>query len=514
MISTVKWVSQGASLRTPLRSELVDLYNPDIDVAVDDSSNFLELKENEKKKKKLNGNKNEHRKKKDKDTSSELDDEDSKIIKKYGLDEYESEPTFGEFDLTLSQYVDKSKVANEKRDGEESISSDLWSSELDEIKIESTDNLILIPNISEDVSSLDVYVREKNGDIYIHHNIFLDGLATCIEVVTNETISELYMPKKETPSKNYVAVGNSDSMIDIWNLDIIDAVCPVLVLGPQKNKHTSSVKIKKNVHTGTITSMSTSKCYPNLLLSGSTDSTIKLWDISGDTRKAVTSYGHHKNDVQSISWHPNDSTVVLSGGMDKCCYAFDTRTSVSAMKFKTKYSVECAKWDPFDDYKFFVGQESGLVLLYDVRNNSKPIITLDAHYGAVTSIEVCPLTRGLISTGSVDGTIKLWKFSDNSACFLSSKSPKIGKILSMEFNPNRPTVLLAGGNKSMFVTWDISSTQAFRENFADISDSIEMSETPFKKISCYNFSKPNNSDVSDDDSSVLSDDDNSNISED
>lgn len=64
--------------------------------------------------------------------------------------------------------------------------------------------------------------------------------------------------------------------------------------------------------------------------------------------------------------------------------------------------------------------ENGLIHYYDTRKmSSEPtkmdsgsVFTLSAHDGPVSGFDVSPHVRGCISTGSSDGTVKIWNVNE------------------------------------------------------------------------------------------------------
>jgi periodic tryptophan protein 1 len=108
--------------------------------------------------------------------------------------------------------------------------------------------------------------------------------------------------------------------IEIWNLDLTEAVEPDVTLGGEiaqnskkkkaKKFSNTSKKYKEGSHTDSVLSLSLNPTHSNILASGSVDSTVKIWDLN--SAKSVHTCDHHQNRVNKVQWNPKDPTVILS----------------------------------------------------------------------------------------------------------------------------------------------------------------------------------------------------------
>jgi WD40 repeat protein len=104
-------------------------------------------------------------------------------------------------------------------------------------------------------------------------------------------------------------------------------------------------------------------------------------------------------------------------------------------------------------------QHNGVVVAYDVRTPDKPLWSLAAHASATTSVAASALAEGLLATGSLDKTVRLWDVRAGAAAaaptLLSSKALAIGQVFSVSFFPDRPHLLAAGGSTGVLALWDV-----------------------------------------------------------
>lgn len=180
---------------------------------------------------------------------------------------------------------------------------------------------------------------------------------------------------------NYIAVGTMEPEIEIWSLDVVEAMYPDMVLGrpdktaahvatplgtgKKKRKKTKHRAISSAYHVDAVLSLSWNRTHRNLLASASADRTVKLWDLSRDPtisaqgdegQGALRSFEVHKDKVQSVQWNDKEPSVLLTGSYDRTVRTFDSRAPDAGVGAVVGADVEAIRWDPWEAHSFYVSQ--------------------------------------------------------------------------------------------------------------------------------------------------------------
>ncbi|EPX75101.1 WD repeat protein [Schizosaccharomyces octosporus yFS286] len=398
-------------------------------------------------------------------TAEEIDDE----LKEYQLDNYDEEDE-EEQDDSLSAFSNiKGIQYHENGENDPYVTMDAQEEEemeREEMQIYPTDNLLLAARTEDNMSHVEVYLYESEEEnLYVHHDFLLPSFPLCLEWLDYKVGTS-----DDTPG-NYVAVGTFDTEIEIWNLDVVDAVYPAAVLGASGASSTSTKKKKKapkvnpETHTDAVLALSSNRNAHNLLASGSADSSIKLWDLASCT--CVKSFTYHTDKVSSLSWHPKMPSVLLSGSYDKTARIADLRADAAPLTITIDSDVENVAWDPHNENNFYIGSDAGILYYCDARDMSKPVWQLQAHDGPISCMSVNANIPNLIATGSTDRMVKLWNTSDNTPKLAVSRDLDIGRVFTCAFIPDEPVAfqLAASGSKGLVRVWDTATNSGVRRAF-------------------------------------------------
>ncbi|PWN53313.1 WD40 repeat-like protein [Violaceomyces palustris] len=266
--------------------------------------------------------------------------------------------------------------------------------------------------------------------------------------------------------------------------------------GKKKRRVPKARIANPDYHVDAVLSLSWNPMARNLLASASADKTVKLWDLSrpntGSDSRAFRSFDCHTDKVQSVSWQAGapgsqgtgNPAVLLTGSYDKTIRVFDTRSPETAVVANIGADVEAVRWNGWRENQFLVSLETGIVQSFDARylpsvSQNTPttvtptVFTLAAHDSACTSLDISPHIPGCIVTGGSDKMIKVWNLdeSDNGSVkgvsMVTSRDLDVGKVFSVTFCPDEPLTLAAAGSKGKLQIWDTLSNVGVRKTFGD-----------------------------------------------
>ncbi|KAJ3676908.1 hypothetical protein LUZ60_002632 [Juncus effusus] len=350
--------------------------------------------------------------------------------------------------------------------------------EMEDLTIKPTDSVILCARNEDEVNLLEVCIFEESEDgetnMYVHHDVILPAFPLAL--------AWMDCRPQGGEKGNFVAVGMMDPAIEIWDLDLIDEVQPVLTLGgvsKKKKQKGKKKKYKKGSHRGSVLGLAWNKEVRNVIASASEDKTVKIWDVAQE--KCVVTLEHHTDKVQSVAWSRSSPELLLTGSFDKFVALMDMKSNNESARWQVEADVENLVWDPHNEHAFIVSLENGTVQCFDKRAASKPTFTLHAHEKAVCSVSFCPSAPNFLATGSMDKMVKLWDISNNQPSCVAAQNIKAGAIFTISFSDDNPFLLAIGGSKGKLQVWDTLTEQGVANKFGKYSNSkpkIDLNPNP------------------------------------
>jgi periodic tryptophan protein 1 len=358
------------------------------------------------------------------------------------------------------------------------IEADSEDEDADDDEIRRTDALLCVAITEDDFSHLEVQLLSDDGNVYTHHDITLPEFPLCLAWMDCPP----YLQEGGQQSLgNYIAVGTFDSAIEIWNLDVLDPLEPTATLGgidtsATKKKHkkhkNKAPKLKEGSHDGHVLCMSWNKNIRQVLCSGSSDKTVKIWDVT--TQVCSHTFTHHTDKVQAVQFHPsaNESWLLATGSFDRTVALVDCRTASVATKYGLPSDIEAMAWDPFNSSRLYVSTESGHICCIDVRQQGSPLFTFQAHEKAVSSLSFSASVPGMLATASVDKVVKVWDSASEAEVpqLIAYKSMNIGKLFTLQYYPNNPFLLACAGDKGQVAFWESDEVKEIEERFSSRVD--------------------------------------------
>jgi periodic tryptophan protein 1 len=442
MISTLAWIKQGIPIEEPKKQVLNDEEYAEIMGRI---SKELETAKNSKS---------------SKEETNENKSEDSSL----GSEEELSDSGDALFQ-DVKKLTMKDEIIGEGIEEEE-------EEDLADLQISPSDRLLVCGRTEDEVSYLDVYVYEEDDkNLFVHHDLMIPTFPLAVSPINTKL-------QAEDEGQNFLAIGTFDPDIEIWNLDVIDASFPTIILkGQPKTEDSSSKKDKKNKkanknidpnggHSDAVMTMSWNPSNPDYLLSGSADKTIKLWNLK--TQKVEKTFSHHSDKVQTIQWSLHEPSVFASAGYDKKLFVTQVTTGeVLELDSELPCDPECLVWDPHHPGVLALSLEDGSVRFYNISSENRLLFTISCHLSSCTSISFNPFVPGLLLTAGSDKFLKIWSFvldgSEEVKCLIEWEE-SLGKIFAASFCADNPWLIAAAGSKAtlkVFNLIDFSTTKEF-----------------------------------------------------
>jgi len=361
-------------------------------------------------------------------------------------------------------------------DGFDEISDE----EEEDFTIHQTDALIACTTAQDDFSNIEVYIFDEiSQSLYVHHDIMLSAYPLCIE----------WLPLKTNQKANYAIVGSFLPEIEIWNLDIQDALEPDLTLGKvdaedsdkyyKKNLKKKKKNLSKNknnadlkyVHTDAVISLNVNPFNCASLVSGGADSKVLFWDLNANPSKAVNSVSVHTDKVQCVKWNKREDNVLLTGSFDKTIKLFDPRSPENPPSLSLSSDIESLDWSSVNKNLFLSSYENGKIDLWDMRKFDT-IASFQAHKKAATSVTFSNKYEGLFASVGSDSHVKIWDagiVADNTT--INSAEPMLicekfvkkttGELFCAKFSEDLDYTLAVGGSNGELFIWQLEENPAF-----------------------------------------------------
>jgi len=185
-------------------------------------------------------------------------------------------------------------------------------------------------------------------------------------------------------------------------------------------------------------------------LSGSWDSTLRLWDLNFGT--TTRRFVGHTRDVLSVAFSA-DNRQIVSGSRDKTIKLWNTLG-------ECKYTIEenghtewvsCVRFSPNSQNPTIVsGGWDKLVKVWNLQN-CKLKTNLVGHTGYVNTVTISP-DGSLCASGGKDGTVRLWVLNEGKHLYSLDGGDIINSLI---FSPTR--YWLCAATQSSVKIWDLES---------------------------------------------------------
>ncbi|XP_001638394.3 U5 small nuclear ribonucleoprotein 40 kDa protein [Nematostella vectensis] len=195
----------------------------------------------------------------------------------------------------------------------------------------------------------------------------------------------------------------------------------------------------------------------NTMFTASTDKTVALWDY--ETGARMKRLKGHTSFVNSCCPSRRGMQYVVSGSDDSTIKLWDTRKRGCAQTFQNVFQVTAVAFSDASD-QIFSGGIDNEIKVWDLRKNDV-LYKMSGHTDTVTGVQLSPDGSFLLSN-SMDNTVRMWDvraFAPMERClkvFLGAQHNFEKNLIKCSWSPDG--LMIAAGSADRFVyVWDTNS---------------------------------------------------------
>ncbi len=164
----------------------------------------------------------------------------------------------------------------------------------------------------------------------------------------------------------------------------------------------------------------------------SDDKTIKVWTIKGKCELVMTG---HRWDVLGVHWHPT-KPILVSGSKDNTVKLWDARSGGCINTFSGhKHTVLRVRWSPNGRWFASAGRDKH-IMINDIRmmRASEPFQVFKGHESEVTALDWSPQHERVLATGDMKGKLAFWLMGVDDAYYMVPGAHD-GAVWDLQFHP-------------------------------------------------------------------------------
>ena len=252
-------------------------------------------------------------------------------------------------------------------------------------------------------------------------------------------------------SHGLVAGGMSDGSINIWNVDAI----------LQRQAPEQALLSRSEVHKGQVLGLQFHPTQPNLLASGATDGEVYVWDLANlkapvPNKPNPTAKPVQMSGITSLAWNKNAPQILASSSEVGETTVWDLRQkrSIITIRNSARMNVRASglSWNPAASVQLAVCYSNYPVAeIWDLRQSMTPKVKLEGlHSGSILSVDWCPNDPSILLTVGEDARMASWnplngqllhEYQTNNIAFDVQWSPKQPNLISTSSYDNKVNVL-------------------------------------------------------------------------
>lgn len=225
-----------------------------------------------------------------------------------------------------------------------------------------------------------------------------------------------------------------------------------------------------------------------VLVSGSQDQTVCIWDLNTMNDKKVTpsrTFTHHHRVVNDVQYHPVAKHFIGTVSDDLSLQILDTRqadTTRSALTVQKGHfdAINALSFNPGSEFLIATASADKTIGIWDMRNMKDKVHTLEGHNDAVTSLSWHPHEMGVLGSGSYDRRVIFWDLTrigeeqipddaeDGPPELLFMHGGHTNHLADFSWNPNDPWLVASAAEDNVLQIWKPADSIVGRETNADM----------------------------------------------
>ena len=205
-------------------------------------------------------------------------------------------------------------------------------------------------------------------------------------------------------------------------------------------------------HNAPVTSLTIHPTRRNVLLSGSADQSVKVWDLSSIS--LVEDFPLKNGEIQNLKWNPSQESSFLCQSGSNQLSQFDLRTSKKAISniFLKSAGVDSIEFNSRNSDQFFIASEDGKIAMHDARMlNEKPIYVIQAHNKSIPGLSSA---GDYLVSNSLDGKLRIWDLKNEEIKIVKEKETPLKQLFVSSIHPENPFLFACGAQGAEVVVWD------------------------------------------------------------
>ena len=255
------------------------------------------------------------------------------------------------------------------------------------------------------------------------------ALSTLLDEIPN---SDQVWSVTFSPDSQRMAAGLANGTIAVWNLNDTSRIERILI-----------------GHTGIVTSLAFDPQSPQWLFSGSSDGTIRIWQMDATDGSRILE--GHTDQISAIAITPDGATVI-SASTDGTVRLWDVETGILLNTLDQHKSAVLSIAISPSGQRLVSGAKDGKVLLWNLETFQLEG-NLPEHDDAVTATTFFADIDSRVATASADGTVRLWDLSSEAGAKAAVELQFHSAVNSIAPDPNGRFLAFATASKILQI-WD------------------------------------------------------------